>query len=105
MTRKHYEQPTVICLGCGHLREHEARGLCHPCYGFHIHAETIDQYPLIGTHLSHLWRMQDYVELRAQHLTKKQIAVRLGVTVRSVERYIAKHNAQQAQEAQQEVAA
>lgn len=95
--RPQAEQPMVICLDCGHLREHSARGLCHYCYNIHYFAETLDQYPLLRTWVSHLWRMESFVELytASPRPTKKELADRLEVTVRSVERYISAYQAAQ----------
>ncbi|NUW45582.1 hypothetical protein [Nonomuraea rhodomycinica] len=79
----------VACRCCHKLGPHNGRGLRHTCWRRHRKAGTLDQYPPLGAGLPRLWRIETYLELRERGLSKQEIAARLEVTVRSVERYAA----------------
>lgn len=79
----------IVCRCCGQLGMHNARGLRATCYSRHTDAGTLHQYPRLNTKLPRLWRIETYQELAASTTSREQIAARLGVTERSVQRYAA----------------
>jgi hypothetical protein len=68
---------------CHPRRELFARGLCEPCYEHHRRNATLQQFPRSKRPTADF--ATDYDELRAQGLSRIQIAWRLGMRRNSVD--------------------
>ena len=82
----------AVCTGCRRLRPIKSDDHCGTCY-------TRRYQPLVGNpgaagvHKSRdviAGRIEDLAELRVQRADQRQIAHRLGVSVRTVQRYQAR---------------
>jgi CRP-like cAMP-binding protein len=65
---------------CHPDRPVNARGLCHSCYHRHRQQGTLDHYPTKRTLRFRVDFVADYVLLRSEGYTRRQIAERLGMT-------------------------
>ena len=95
-TPKHVE---VICAACGELRIHAGRWLCVPCYRALLRRGALHRYPPVGAWVATAGRIEDYLELAERGYSRAEIAERLGVSLRTVERYARKTRRQQRKEA------
>lgn len=72
------------CLDCGDPAD--TRGYCHVCYD---RRKRTGDLPTVQRHLPLDDRIEDYRFLAAQGLAQHEIAERMGVTTRHVQRYAA----------------
>lgn len=69
---------TYQCVWCGVVKQIRGRGMCGSCYGKHRHeVPTVLEY-----------RLALIRELREQHLSPREIAGRLEMHQRTVERHL-----------------
>lgn len=97
-------RPTITCICCGTTGSAKGRGLIGACYLRHWKSGTLDRYPIDPDVTSarrrqgaiksrekyariRAGRVEDYVYLRSCGETRERAAARLGVTVRTAERY------------------
>jgi hypothetical protein len=71
---------------CHPDRPVNARGLCDSCYETHWKAGTLDQFPTMRSQRRRAHFIADYVLLRSEGYTRRQIAERLGMRYNTLHR-------------------
>lgn len=84
-----------LCGRCKRVRPHVARDLCVSCYHYVRRPYVPTGAGMGGPGVlrdacSLAGRLEDYAEIRARHYTIGQAAKRLGVSVRTADRYEAR---------------
>ena len=88
------------CRGCGRRRRKRqgARDYCGTCYGrwaYHGYPQEGPPSPVLSVApAERAGRIEDFVELRSWGVSREEAARRLGVSLRTVERYDAALRAQ-----------
>ncbi len=77
-----------VCRACERPANLHGRGLCCTCHRLHSRSGTLHWFPRLP-HSDYVARIEDYRELAAQREHRESIANRLGVSLRSIERYAA----------------
>lgn len=83
--RRILDQPRRLVLvharpaRCHPERPVNARGLCARCYEQHWKAGTLEQFPTMRSQRKRAHFVADYVLLRSEGYTRRQIAERLGM--------------------------
>lgn len=89
-----------LCSRCGRVRPHGGLGLCEGCYSYARRPYVPTGAGMGGPGVLRdtsavAGRLQDYAEIRSRHYTIGQAAARLGISIRTADRYEARLRQQQ----------